>query len=282
MLQASQYLDRQDDATAAVGNACRMLNPVAVHSNQWLNRPPAAFENEAFRKLKADIASCGGNVQPIKVRPAKDGHEIIFGHRRHRACLELGLPVLALIVEIDDRGMWHEMERENRCRVDLSPYEQGMHYVKALEGGLFSSIRSLASFLGVDSSQAAKVVKLAGLPHSVVAAFESPDVLQVNWATALHRALERDHSAVAKRAEAIASDTERRRTPSETFEFLCRNRGVEPFHTQRVAIRDASGEEVASIRHRNSKYIVELRDAGMSLQSLEERVRQMIGLSGAC
>ena len=82
--------------------------------------------------LKSEMESAGGNVQAIKVRPIPgtepQEYEIVFGHRRHRACLDLGLEVLATIESIDDKELFKEMDRENRQRADLRPYEQGLMY----------------------------------------------------------------------------------------------------------------------------------------------------------
>jgi ParB family chromosome partitioning protein len=164
----------------------KLLDPLLVLPLRWANRHESSFLGADFEALKKEIASAGGNVQPIKVRPTSDGqYQIVFGHRRQRACRELGLPVLAAIVSIDDRELWEEMERENRNRADLTPYEQGCHYRQALNEGLYPSIRKMAMSIGVDVSQAAKVIRLADLPREVIAAFPTPGAIQVNWATAL-------------------------------------------------------------------------------------------------
>ena len=45
------------------------------------------------------------------------------------------------------------MDRENREREDLSPYEQGTMYQQALDAGLFPSQRRLAEQLGVNEAE---------------------------------------------------------------------------------------------------------------------------------
>ncbi len=166
-----------------------------------------SFDNEAFRTLKAEIAVAGGNIQPIKVRPlpGHDGeYEIVFGHRRHRACFELGLPVLAVLSDLHDSEMWLQMERENRARADLSPYEQGMHYQHALDAGLFPSNRKLAEAIGVDLGQVGKVLALARLHDDIVAAFKSPADIQVNWSKTLTDAADIDPAGTRARGRSIA------------------------------------------------------------------------------
>ena len=55
------------------------------------------------------------------------------------------------------------LERENRERQDLSPWEQGMRYRRALGLGLFTSNRALATALGIDHSNVGKSLALARL-----------------------------------------------------------------------------------------------------------------------
>ncbi|MFD2274834.1 ParB N-terminal domain-containing protein [Undibacterium arcticum] len=84
---------------------------------KWANRISDSFTSADFLALKEEITQAGGNVQPIKVRPlvgVADRYEIVFGHRRHRACLEAGLPVLCLIEAVSDQELFKEMDREKQ------------------------------------------------------------------------------------------------------------------------------------------------------------------------
>jgi ParB family chromosome partitioning protein len=177
------------------------LDARMVRASRWANRHAASFESEDFAELKAEIAGAGGNVQPIKVRPlhepAGDGarYEIVFGHRRHRACLELGLEVLAVVAELDDRSLFAEMDRENRSRKNLSAYEQGVMYRRALKEGLFPSQRMLAVAVGADSGNVSRAIKVAELPEEILAAFGSPLAVQFAWASDLADAVQRDRKA---------------------------------------------------------------------------------------
>lgn len=192
--------------------AVRLLDARSVRASRWANRHADSFSDAAFEELKSEIASAGGNVQPASVRrlpePAgsasvqQDGpaYELIFGHRRHRACLELGLPLQAMVVEASDRELFEAMERENRSRKNLSAWEQGTMYRRALDEGLYPSQRKLAEALGVDISLVSKSLSLARLPAGVVAAFRSPLDIQFRWAQPLSEALQRDPDAMLARA----------------------------------------------------------------------------------
>lgn len=195
----------------------RALDPKTVRRSEWANRIEQEFATADFQQLRAEIENAGGNVQPIKVRAVSslaegvfDGqtptYEIVFGHRRHQACLELGLPVNAVVVDgMDDRTLFEAMDRENRGRKNLSAWEQGRMYDAAIKKGLYPSLRRLSESLGVNLSDASRAVQLAKLPKEIVGAFASPLDLQVRWAKPLTDALQKDPDGVLARARDTVS-----------------------------------------------------------------------------
>jgi ParB family chromosome partitioning protein len=203
--------------------AVRLIDPQQIVPSKWANRIDDSFDSPEFAQLKEEIAQAEGNVQPIKVRPVKgmaDRYEIVFGHRRHRACLELNLPVLAFVEEVSDQDLFKEMDRENRKREDLSPWEQGRMYRRALTEELFSSLGELSKELGVDKGNLSKALKLADLPDDVVNAFPSPLELQFRWAKLLNDALQSDPEGVLARAKEITEDKGTKRSAKEVLDSL--------------------------------------------------------------
>lgn len=185
------------------------LDPGAVKGSIWANRSEASFATPAFSRLKESITAAGGNTQPILVRTVGlDQYEIVFGHRRHRACLEAGLPVLAVLWSgpMSDLDLLISMDRENREREDPSAYEQGKTYLAALQAGLISSQRRLAETIGVSHTWVRKAIQVAQLPDVVVRAFVSPLQIQPKHAEAIHAALERDTAGVSQRAQEVISE----------------------------------------------------------------------------
>lgn len=186
------------------------IDPTRIRPSRYANRHELSFLGPEFAGLKAEIASAGRNVQPIKVRRlaqvagAPETFEIAFGHRRHRACLELGIPVAAIVEDLDDAQLFAEMERENRERQNLSAWEQGVMYKRAIDEGLFPSLRKLASSIGVQVGNVSTAMQLAGLPDDVVAAFPSPLSLQFRWAAPLKAALDKNAEGVLAAARDLA------------------------------------------------------------------------------
>jgi ParB family chromosome partitioning protein len=202
----------------------RMLDPKLIRRSDWANRDPASFEGASWEEFKDDILKNGGNEVPIRVRPLSepvDGYEfeIIYGHRRHQACLDLGLPVRAQVEDATEHMLFVAMELENRSRKDLSPWEQGMFYAKALDKGLYPSARKLADAIRRDSSGVNKALGIARLPAAVVEAFASPLEIQYRWAQAIHDAHQADPDGLLARAKAIAAYG-RKQAPGAVFSQL--------------------------------------------------------------
>jgi ParB family chromosome partitioning protein len=209
----------------------RSFDPAVIEPSKWANRHPDAFKSAAFLRFKDEIKASGGNVQAILIRPiaGREGHyEIVFGSRRHRACSELGLQVKASVVSEDfsDLDLFATMDRENRERADLSPYEQGAAYRRALDEGLYPSARRLAEALGVSHTWVNNTLEVADLPPAVVRSFPSPLTIQHRHARHLRGALETDRKGVLRRAEKLAQ-MEKKPSPQGVVDTLSGARGVE-------------------------------------------------------
>lgn len=182
------------------------LDPGLIDDSKWANRHQDSFTGTDFAELKEEIKSAGGNVQPIKVRPKKGKsgrYEVVFGHRRLRACRELGLKVRAIIEEADDKKLFIEMDRENRGRKDLKPYEQGLMYRRALKEGLFKSPAELAQDLSVSPGNVSVALRIADLPDAIVRCFASPLEITYRMGTDLAELAKAPAEVIQSRCGAI-------------------------------------------------------------------------------
>lgn len=249
-------------------SATRKIDPQKIKPSKWANRNELSYSGEIFESLKLEIETAGGNIQPIKVRPSKfvpGEYEVVFGHRRHRACLELGLDVLALIEDLGDTELFCQMDRENRARAALSPWESGMTYAKALDEGLFPSARKLAEAASIDLSQLGKALALAKLPADVIAAFPSPLDLQYRWATLLTQAIQKDPDLILSRSKALRS-TEERLSSSQVLARLLEGGGtVPPPNVKKVSVKGKNGQ-TAELRIDAAK-----RSAVITLSNIDPR-----------
>lgn len=273
---ATSKLAEFDHASVA-----KPLDPKLIRRSRWANRNEAEFATDDFQNFKAELQTAGGNVQAIKVRAIRgaviDGqspiYEIVYGHRRHRGCLELGLSVNAIVVlEMSDKELFAEMDRENRGRKNLSAWEQGCMYNDAIKEGLYPSIRQLADANTVNLSDAVRWVQLAKLPKEVVDAFLSPLDLQVRWAKPLTDALQRDPDGVLS----MARELQKQRGSIGSTEVFERLVG-KPANTSNNEISiTASGKKMASFRiGPKGRAVIEF-EAGVLQESKHEALAKLI------
>ncbi len=201
--------------TLRAGKQVIKIDPKKIKPSKWANRHEDSFSSDEFKALKKEIESAGGNIQPIKVRLVPGGgdqeaeYEIIFGHRRHKACFDLGLQVLAMVESLTDAELFVQMDRENRERADLRPYEQGVMYAKAIDAALFPSIRKMSESLGVDVGNVSKAIALARLPSDIINAFGSPLDIQLGWATAISKSLQNTPETILAEAKKMQTQDPR-------------------------------------------------------------------------
>lgn len=254
------------------------LDADLIDVSKWANRHATSFESAAFEELKEEIAHAGGNVQPILVRPNGARYEVVFGHRRLAACKHLGIPVLAMVMALSDEELFTLMDRENRHREDLSPFEQGVMWARAIDEGLFSSARQLATHVGVSNVHVTQCMSIARLPQFVLDLFANPTEIQVRWAKAVNDQLQADPEALAERAAKIKA-LGKNFSASKVFEMLVSGERVAAeVHATPIKLkgkvvgkiqRGSDGEVSLSIK---SGYLSE--DA---FAQLRQRVGELIG-----
>lgn len=108
-----------------------------------------------------------GILQPVVVRPADGGYQIVAGERRFRAAQAAGLASIPAVVrEVSDREALEVALIENLRREDLNPIERARAYARlAEEFGLTQEQMSEA--IGGSRSSIANTLRLLDLPQEV-------------------------------------------------------------------------------------------------------------------
>ncbi|EQD56511.1 parB-like partition protein [mine drainage metagenome] len=199
------------------------VDPARVRASRFADRHPAAFEDADFEDLCERIRYTGGNTQAAKVRPiegdADHDFEIASGHRRHAACLKLGLPFKTIIQPFTDEELVREMVEENIGRSDLTPFERGMHFAKLIQEGRFSSGRELAAKLTLAPSSVRRLLRYGEIDAKVIAAFHDPREIRTQWVEPMIKAYELDPVRIERECQAIASEEPHPRA-SDVFQRL--------------------------------------------------------------
>ena len=170
-----------------------LLNPSSIKASTRCQPDEYEFIDGRFARLKYLIADFGGHLQPVKVRRTPhetifsawnpdrepDGYELVFGYSRLRACLELGLPVLALIERLSEFDALRQFVFEFRGHARWRPWRLARTLNGALEAGLFRSVRNAADDLSMTVSEVKLLVELGRLPETVRSAYGNLDLTPV-------------------------------------------------------------------------------------------------------
>lgn len=102
-----------------------------IHQSPY--QPRQIMEPEALEALASSIRQ-QGVVQPIVVRKAGDGYELIAGERRWRASQQAGLQdIPAVIKNVNDQEAAAIAIIENLQREDLNPLEEAQAFANLIE-----------------------------------------------------------------------------------------------------------------------------------------------------
>ena len=129
-------------------------------------QPRTAFDEEPLNELALSIKEIG-LLQPIVVREAPDGYELIAGERRLRATRSLGHATIpALVRQTDDDAMLRDALLENLHRAQLNPLEEAAAY-EQLMSDFACTQEELASRIGRSRPQVSNTLRLLKLPTAV-------------------------------------------------------------------------------------------------------------------
>lgn len=106
-------------------------------------------------------------VQPILVRRAGNGYQIIAGERRWRAAQKLGLATVPVnLREVSDDRLLELALVENIQRQELTPVEEAVAYQR-LQEALHLTQEEVARKVGRDRSTVANTLRLLRLPREI-------------------------------------------------------------------------------------------------------------------
>ncbi len=146
-------------------------------------------------------------LQPALIRPHPKPHdnikyEVIFGRRRHSACLILNIPFLAIRQEISDI---HEaiasQDAENKFRKDVSNYSNAVLYRKLLNDKVFLSESELAKKLKVSKQSINDLLAYTKIPDDILCLIPNVHMLSVSFVLKLVSLLKQSPKNIKKLTE---------------------------------------------------------------------------------
>jgi ParB family transcriptional regulator, chromosome partitioning protein len=155
------------------------VNAVAPNPKQ----PRTHWDAEEINALAASIREVG-ILQPIVVRRAGAGYELVAGERRLRAAKVAGMATIPVVLrDTEDSDLLREALIENIHRQDLGPIELAEAFRQLLED-LGLKQEELAERVGVSRSHIANTIRLLQLPDDTQL-LVADDKIQAGHARAL-------------------------------------------------------------------------------------------------
>ena len=207
----------------------------------------------AQRQLKESLAAYGQQV-PVLLRPNKTlqgRFEIVYGRRRLAALKELGLPVKAMIRQLDDHDLVMAQGQENTARQDLSFIEKAS-FATQLQSMNYDR-PTIAAALSIDLPMVSRLLKVGiAFPLPFLREIGSaPSIGRDRW-TALAAALEED--SARSRAAALMKTPDYAELNSDArFEAVFKRatqtpKAPKPAAAKPRTLRDTEGRALADIR----------------------------------
>lgn len=138
-------------------NAVQDIDPNLIDDAGFEDR--LGLDSEAQRQLTESLKTYGQQV-PVLLRPHSDTpgrYEIVYGRRRLMALKELGLPVRAMVRQLDDHALVMAQGQENTSRQDLSFIEKASFAAQLQDAGY--DRQTIAAALSIDLPMVSRMLK---------------------------------------------------------------------------------------------------------------------------
>ncbi len=200
-----------------------LLDPARARIWPGNARSYAHLTEAGCRELIDSIIAEGGQKVPAVVRRIEGDpdheFEVIAGTRRHwsiswlRAHSYPEMQFVAQVAVLDDEAAFRLADLENRARQDVSDLERARNYAAALRSHYGNHLTRMAERLKLSKGWLSKMIKVAGIPDGVIAAFASPAEVQLKPGYALAQALDDKEAAraILAAARTIAKEQAARR-----------------------------------------------------------------------
>jgi len=149
---------------AAAGSGIQELPIAAIRPNPY--QPREQFDEETLSRLADSIREVG-LLQPVLVRPADDGYELIAGERRWRAARRAGMQSIpALVRATDEASTLEHALVENLQREGLNALEEAAAYQQLIEDFDLTH-EQVAARVGRSRATITNTLRLLQLPPAI-------------------------------------------------------------------------------------------------------------------
>jgi len=164
------------------------VDPMQCESWEYANRSEDEMGDmdELIRSIKEN-----NQLQPALVRTHPNPHDgmkyqIIFGKRRHAACLRLGIPLLVIKKDLlSKQEAIACQDAENKFRKDVSHYSNARLYQRLLDDQTFKTEKELAQTLGLSTSSLNDLMSFNKIPTDLIKLIPNIHSLSISMALKL-------------------------------------------------------------------------------------------------
>jgi ParB family transcriptional regulator, chromosome partitioning protein len=169
-------------------------------------------------------------LQPALVRSHPNPYngikyQIIFGRRRHAACLQLGVPFL--VIKKDSLSIQEAISSqnaENKFRKDISHYSNAVLYKKLIDNRAFKNEKELAEKLNLSRSSLNDIMAFTKIPGEIICLVPDIHGLSVYIAVKIVRLLNDDKNLLSKLITIASEIGKSITTPAELDKALENNK----------------------------------------------------------
>ena len=243
----SDIREERDRLQALVATGAGLdLDPNLIDPSPFPDRLPddtdSAFED--FRRL---IAQEGQKIAiQVRKHPQTAGrYQIVYGHRRWRACLDLRIKVKAIVTALGDAELVVAQGIENASRQDLSWIERAL-FVDRMDKAEIKP-KDIRAALSIDDPELARLRQVCrSVPTEIIKEIgRAPKVGRPRWVE-LATAVEGNGSLVGAIRQILSDDKVSRLPSDERFNrilALTKARTARP--AQRIELKSPGGDIVA-------------------------------------
>ncbi len=199
-------------------NELVFVDPNECEPWEYANRSEDEMGNmdELIRSIKEN-----SQLQPVLVRTHPSSHDgvkyqIIFGRRRHAACLALGIKLL--VIKKDSLSLQEAIlcqDAENKFRKDVSNYSNAVLYKKLLTTKAFKTEKELAEKFGFSTSTLNDLMMYTKIPNEILTQIPDIHQLPIYMAIKIVRAITEDSSKLPRLIEIAPEIGKSVNTPSK-------------------------------------------------------------------
>ena len=135
---------------------------------RWKYADRSSFEMGDLCLLAEDIKQ-NGQIEPVIVRPTKEtgeiNYEVIAGSRRWQACLQYGLPLKAIVHNLNDKEAMVAQIKENEKEA-ICDYSKGIFFSSLLKDAAISQ-KQLMDAAGISKTQFLRYLSFEKVPSSI-------------------------------------------------------------------------------------------------------------------